>query len=425
MEKLTAPTLCMVLKGYPRISETFISNEILLLESLGFKIHIISMRHPREPFTHASVKNIKAGVDYLPSTIWGNLFPLFIHNFLLAVKKPILYFKAVKKAIVRWMRTRKSATLKHLLQAGYLVHKILPGKNIVHFQAHFAHSPTSVAFFSSLLSNIPFSFFAHAKDIYTSDTRQLKEKIDMARFVVTCTKYNQAYLSELAGKIQTPVFCVYHGINLDYFSSKERETKCTPPYKIITVARMTQKKGLEDVYQALAVLRDKGFEFKHSLIGQGDDQPKIVALIKKLKLENLTELCGTLTHEQVIGHYASSDLFVLGCKIADNGDRDGIPNVMAESMAMNLPVVATNVSGIPEFLEDRVTGLMVPQKDPLALANAMETLLTDNVLRQQVAREAKKRITKEFNNKTLIMDLAGIYSKMITGLERDNIEIKN
>ena len=425
MEKLTAPTLCMVLKGYPRISETFISNEILLLESLGFKIHIISMRHPREPFTHASVKNIKAGVDYLPSTIWGNLFPLFIHNFLLAVKNPILYFKAVKKAIVRWMRTRKSATLKHLLQAGYLVHKILPGKNIVHFQAHFAHSPTSVAFFSSLLSNIPFSFFAHAKDIYTSDKRQLKEKIDMARFVVTCTKYNQAYLSELAGKIQTPVFCVYHGINLDYFSSKERETKCTPPYKIITVARMTQKKGLEDVYQALAVLRDKGFEFKHSLIGQGDDQPKIVALIKKLKLENLTELCGTLTHEQVIGHYASSDLFVLGCKIADNGDRDGIPNVMAESMAMNLPVVATNVSGIPEFLEDRVTGLMVSQNDPLALANAMETLLTDNVLRQQVAREAKKRITKEFNNKTLIMDLAGIYSKMITGLERDNIEIKN
>ena len=425
MEKMTTPTLCMVLKGYPRISETFISNEILLLESLGFKIHIISMRHPREPFTHASVKNIKAGVDYLPSTIWGNLFSLFIHNFLLAVKNPILYFKAVKKAIVRWMRTRKSATLKHLLQAGYLVHKILPGKNIVHFQAHFAHSPTSVAFFSSLLSNIPFSFFAHAKDIYTSDTRQLKEKIDMARFVVTCTKYNQAYLSELAGKIQTPVFCVYHGINLDYFSSKERETKCTPPYKIITVARMTQKKGLEDVYQALAVLRDKGFEFKHSLIGQGDDQPKIVALIKKLKLEKLTELCGTLTHEQVIGHYASSDLFVLGCKIADNGDRDGIPNVMAESMAMNLPVVATNVSGIPEFLEDRVTGLMVSQNDPLALANAMETLLTDNDLRQQVTREAKKRITKDFNNKTLIMDLAGIYSKMITGLERDNIEIKN
>lgn len=247
----------------------------------------------------------------------------------------------------------------------------------------------------------------------------------MAKFVVTCTKYNKAYLSELAGKTQTPVFCVYHGINLDYFFSNNRETKCKPPYKIITVARMTQKKGLEEVYRALAVLRDKGFKFQHFLIGQGDDHPKILALIKKLKLENLTELCGTLTHEQVIGHYASSDLFVLGCKIADNGDRDGIPNVMAESMAMNLPVVATNVSGIPEFLEDRVTGLMVPQKDPLALANAMEILLTDNNLRQQVTREAKKRVTKNFNNKKLIMDLAGIYRKMITGLELDKIRSKN
>ncbi|MCD4720342.1 MAG: glycosyltransferase [Desulfobacula sp.] len=425
MEKISAPTLCMVLKGYPRISETFISNEILLLESLGFKIHIISMRHPREPFTHASVKNIQASVDYLPSTIQGNLFTLCGHNFLLAVKRPVIYFKAVKKAVVRWMRTRKSATLKHLLQAGYLVHKILPGKNIVHFQAHFAHSPTSVAFFSSLLSDVPFSFFAHAKDIYTSDKRQLKEKINMARFVVTCTKYNKAYLSELAGNTQTPVFCVYHGINLDYFSSKEREIKCKPPYQIITVARMTRKKGLENVYQALAVMRDKGIEFKHTLIGEGDDHSKIVALIKQLKLENLTQLCGTLTHEQVIDHYASSDLFVLGCLIADNGDRDGIPNVMAESMAMNLPVVATNVSGIPEFLEDRVTGLMVEQKDPMALANAMETLLTDNNLRQKVTLEAKKRITRDFNNKKLIIDLAGIYSKMITGLELDNIELKN
>ena len=425
MEKISAPTLCMVLKGYPRISETFISNEILLLESLGFKIHIISMRHPREPFTHASVKNIQASVDYLPSTIQGNLFTLCGHNFLLAVKRPVIYFKAVKKAVVRWMRTRKSATLKHLLQAGYLVHKILPGKNIVHFQAHFAHSPTSVAFFSSLLSDVPFSFFAHAKDIYTSDKRQLKEKINMARFVVTCTKFNKAYLSELAGNTQTPVFCVYHGINLDYFSSKEREIKCKPPYQIITVARMTRKKGLENVYQALAVMRDKGIEFKHTLIGEGDDHSKIVALIKQLKLENLTQLCGTLTHEQVIDHYASSDLFVLGCLIADNGDRDGIPNVMAESMAMNLPVVATNVSGIPEFLEDRVTGLMVEQKDPMALANAMETLLTDNNLRQKVTLEAKKRITRDFNNKKLIIDLAGIYSKMITGLELDNIELKN
>lgn len=417
MEKNVPPTLCMVLKGYPRISETFISNEILLLESLGFHTHIMSMRHPREAFTHAGVKNIKASVDYLPSTILNHLLPLGYHNLMLALKKPKVYLKAVKKAAVRWMRTRKSATIKHLLQAGYFVHKCLPGKNIIHFQAHFAHSPTSVALFSSLLSGIPFSFFAHAKDIYTSDQRQLKEKIDMARFVVTCTKYNRNYLSQLAGKSTTPIFCVYHGINLDYFSPKRNNIECKPPYKLLTVARMTEKKGLENVYHALAILRDKKIKFTHTLIGEGDDNDKVLKLIKKLELEKVTELFGTLTHEDVINHYADADLFVLGCQIARNGDRDGIPNVMAESMAMNLPVVATNVSGIPEFLEDRVSGMMVPQKDPKALARAMETVLTDDDLRKQMTLEAKKRITREFNNQKLIKDLARIYQDMIPGLE--------
>ena len=417
MKKNLPPTLCMVLKGYPRISETFIANEILLLESLGFHTHIMSMRHPREAFTHASVKNIKAGVDYLPSTILKHLLPLGYHNLMLALKKPKVYLKAVKKAAVRWMRTRKSATIKHLLQAGYLVHKCLPGKNIIHFQAHFAHSPTSVALFSSLLSGIPFSFFAHAKDIYTSDKRQLKEKIDMARFVVTCTKYNRNYLSQLAGKSTTPIFCVYHGINLDYFSPKLNNVECKPPYKLLTVARMTEKKGLENVYHALAILRDKKIKFMHALIGEGDDNDKILKLIKKLELEKVTELCGALTHEDVINHYADADLFVLGCQIARNGDRDGIPNVMAESMAMNLPVVATNVSGIPEFLEDRVSGMMVPQKDPKALARAMEAVLTDADLRKQMTLEARKRITKDFNNQELIKDLARIYQDMIPGLK--------
>lgn len=416
MENNVTPTLCMVLKGYPRISETFISNEILLLESLGFSIHIISMREPRESFTHADVGRIKAEVQYLPSTILGHLIPLGYHNLMLALKRPKVYFKALKAAAVRWRRTRKSATIKHLLQAGYLVHNCMPGKHIIHFQAHFAHSPTSVAMFSSILSGIPFSFFAHAKDIYTSDPRQLKEKMDLARFVVTCTRYNQNYLNALAGNGKTPVFCVYHGINPNYFSPRSKPVLCTPPYKILTVARMTEKKGLDIIYQALAILRDKGVKFQHTLIGEGADNEKIVRLIKNLGLESVTTLAGTLPHEAVIDYYAGADLFVLGCKIAANGDRDGIPNVMAESMAMNVPVVAPKVSGIPEFLEDGVTGKMVAPDDPSALAMAMETLLTDEALRQRVIPEARKRIVRDFNNTELIHDLARIYSDRIPGL---------
>ncbi len=417
----------MVLKGYPRISETFISNEILHLESLGFRIHIISMRHPREAFCHASIKKIKAGVDYLPSTIMLHLPTLVYHNLMLAIKKPGTYFHAIQKAATRWLRTRKSATLKHLLQAGYLVHKLLPPKkDIVHFHAHFAHSPTSVAMFSSILSGIPFSFFAHAKDIYTTDKRQLTEKINMAKFAVTCTQYNKKYLSSLNRQGATPLFCVYHGINLSYFSNHRKQNDPTPPYHILTVARMTEKKGLDTIYRALSSLKKQGIEFFHTLIGEGDDHSKIVDLINSLNLEDVTILRGAMTHEEVIDYYAKADLFVLGCRIAANGDRDGIPNVMAESMAMNLPVVATHVSGLPEFLENRVTGLAVDPDNPRKLADAMITLLTDSDLRSRVSTEARKRIVRDFNNKKLIPVLAKFYARQIPalGIDPEKIEKK-
>ncbi|MCK5419327.1 MAG: DUF479 domain-containing protein, partial [Desulfobacterales bacterium] len=142
MSSPAKPLLGMILKGYPRISETFISNEILLLEKLGFPIHLFSMRRPRENFTHRSVTQIQANVDYLPETLLRPLPRLIYHNFLLALQKPRVYASALKIAFQRFLRTRKSATIKHLFQAGYLVHDLLARRKITHLHAHFAHSPT-------------------------------------------------------------------------------------------------------------------------------------------------------------------------------------------------------------------------------------------------------------------------------------------
>ena len=152
-----APVLGMILKGYPRISETFISNEILLLENLGFAVHLFSMRRPRENFSHESVKEIRAKVDYLPETLIKPLPRLLYHNLLLAAKKPVVYARALKAAYRRFLRTHKSATIKHLLQAGYLAHRFLPTSGVTHLHAHFAHSPTSVAMFTSHLTGLPLS----------------------------------------------------------------------------------------------------------------------------------------------------------------------------------------------------------------------------------------------------------------------------
>jgi glycosyltransferase involved in cell wall biosynthesis len=411
------PTLGMILKGYPRISETFISNEILLLEKLGFRIHILSMRQPRESFSHESVKQISADVDYLPETLLIPLPRFLFHNFLLALRIPRRYFQAFKVALRRFARTRKSATFKHLFQAGYLVRKFLPGKGIVHLHAQFAHSPTSVAMFASQLSGLEFSFTAHAKDIYTSDRRQLAEKLAKARFVVTCTEYNRRHLEILADGDADSIHRVYHGIDVDLFSALPIKNRQADTYRLLTVARMTAKKGLPTVYKAIRRLRDQGVAIQHTLIGDGEDRKQILDLIRDLDLEQDVEWLGTLPHHTVLEHYRQADLFVLGCRVAANGDRDGIPNVLLESMAMNVPVVATNVSAISELVEDEKTGLLIPPDDPDKMAAAIMRLLRDDRLRQGMVENGRERVARQFNNRILINDLAEIYRRNIPRLK--------
>jgi glycosyltransferase involved in cell wall biosynthesis len=329
---------------------------------------------------------------------------------LLAAKKPLVYAAALKPAYRRFLRTHKSATIKHLLQAGYLAHRFLPASGVTHLHAHFAHSPTSVAMFTSHLTGLPFSFTAHAKDIYTSDPRQIREKIGLARFVVTCTEYNRKHLRELSDGYATPIHRNYHGIDIKLFFDKNEKPKIpVQPYQILTVARLTAKKGLSTIYKALRILCDQGVSLHHTHIGGGEDREKIISLIKDLDLESLTELLGTQPHQVVLAHYKNADLFVLGCEVAPNGDRDGIPNVLAEGMAMGLPVVVTDISAIPELVQDGKTGLLVPPGQPRQLAEAMLRMLTDGELRSRVIAAGKQRVVREFDNRQLIRELAEVY----------------
>jgi glycosyltransferase involved in cell wall biosynthesis len=409
------PVLGMVLKGYPRISETFISNEILLLEQLGFVVRIFSMRRGRESFAHESVARIRAAVDYLPETFLRNAHRLLFHNLCLAIRRPRHYAAGLAVARRRFQRTRNPASLRHFLQAGYLVNRCLPGRGVVHLHAHFAHSPTSVALYASALSGLPFSFTAHAKDIYTSEALQLREKIARARFVVTCTDYNRCYLQRLAGGLPNPIHRVYHGIDTALFAngSAVRSTP-SPPFRLLTVARLIQKKGIPTVLRAVKQLHDNGVRLTYTLIGDGQDREQILSLVRQLGLEPVFRWLGTQPHRVVIEHYRRADLFVLGCEVADDGDRDGIPNVLFESMAMGVPVVATGVSAIPELVSSGATGLLVPPGQPQALAAAMLAMLTDGGLRQRVIPAARARVLNDFDHHTLVGRLAEIYREALS-----------
>lgn len=406
---MSAPAvLGMVLKGYPRISETFISNEIRLLESLGFEIRILSMRQPRESFSHASVKDIRAKVDYLPEELSGHLAGLLADAARAAWLNPAGFLRALLHLARRLAKTRKVTSLKHFLQGARLAGRILPNSGVTHLHAHFAHSPASVTWFASLMTGLPFSFTAHAKDVWTQDQQSLSEKLAAAKFVVTCTEANRRYLESL-NRNHTPVTTVYHGIDWRQFSPKAEARTPKPPYRILSVARLTAKKGLDTVLRALAQLKEQGVDFEYVLVGDGEERAQHLELIERLGLTPVCRWLGTQTHEEVVKLYDWADVFVLGCRVAANGDRDGIPNVLAEAMAMGVPVVATMISGIPELVEDGRTGLLVEPDDIDGLARAILRLASDHELRSRLIPAAQAKIRADFDNRVLTQRLAEVY----------------
>ncbi len=409
----------MILKGYPRISESFISSEILLLESLGIKLDIYSLRQPREAVTHEHVRKIRAGVTYIPEYILPGLRTIIPSNNRLFQRLGPRYLRCFAGAAVRALSRRKSATIRHFLQAGHLVQTRLSGPGVKHLHAHFCHTPASVAFFASELTGIPFSFTAHAKDIYTSEPDQLVRKIEKASFVVTCTRYNADFLTNLAGpgangRRATPIHTIYHGIDPDYFAFR-LPAEPQPPYRLISVGRLVPKKGYDDLLKALAILDHTRFPFHLTHIGDGESGPEIKRLAAELGLAGRVSFLGTLSHDMVRSYYRQSHLFVLAARIAKNGDRDGIPNVLAEAMACGLPVLATNVSAIPELVTDGETGILVPPQDPPAMAQAISTALLAPEAALKRAKRARQRIEREFDSKKCVLKLYELFNHALGG----------
>ncbi len=407
-----SPILGMILKGYPRISETFISGEILELEKKGIPIEIYSLRRPREDFSHYFVKDIKASVLYVPEYVYSGGIDLFNANWRLFLKAPLRFLNVASKACIRSIERRTLATLRHFLQAGFISWKRLVDRPVVHIHAHFCHTPTSVALFASELIKIPFSFTAHAKDIYTSEPAQLRRKIKRAKFVVTCTKYNKKYMQKIAPSVTTPIYVVYHGVDLTTFTYTHPECPA-PPYRILSIGRFVEKKGYDVLLRALKFLRNRSINFQFIHAGDGEERNRILKIAHQLKLEDCTKFMGTLTQEEVISLYRKSHCFVLACKIAKNGDRDGLPNVILEAMATGVPIVSTNVSAIPEAVEHGKTGLLVPPENPELLAKAIEDTLTNYEASRRRAEKARKKVENLFDRKICIENLHVLMKRAI------------
>jgi glycosyltransferase involved in cell wall biosynthesis len=386
--------VAFLLKRFPRLSETFILNELLALERQGVPLCIYSILDPAEKVVHADVARLRTPVAYFPHGLRGAWRVFSAHLRLLAAR-PRRYVRTLADAIARRRRT----AIKHFIRGGWLAEQLLDA-DATHLHAHFAHGPASVAQFASQLAGLPFSFTAHAKDIYTSPPELLKAKLRAARFVVTCTEYNAKHLVSLAGQPWAGrIHRIYHGIDFNRFRSNGAASALSAPHcpVVLSIGRFVEKKGFLYLIEAARIMAARGRAFRVRLVGGGQERHSLEAAIARAGLQNTIELCGPLPQERLFPLYQQAAVFVLPCIVTDDGDRDGIPNVLVEAMRMGVPVVSTAISGIPELVRDGETGMLVPPRDANALAEATCALLDDPDRAQGLVAHAARHVAERFD----------------------------
>ncbi len=428
-EPQAQPEIGYILKGFPRLSEPFIANEIHLLERLGLRLRLFSVKPGEHEQVHDVVHRIGAPITYLPEVDSVSQTPLFVwlrHNlwkFTAAHRelirlRPLAYTMTLLFALAMCCKYRKAALarprkvfIKEFLQAGTIALAVLKAPGIRHLHAHFCHGATTIAWYVSRLTGLPFSFTAHAKDIYQTKLNPkdlLPRKLRAAEFVVTCTGANREHLQRLAPGA-TIVHQIYHGLDTADFAFRQPAGKIADPL-ILAVGRLTAKKGFTHLIEACAELRTAGVAFRCRIVGErGDDLVRVRDRMHELGLADRVELMAAVTQERLKEIYREASVFALPCQIVEDGDRDGIPNVLVEAMAMGVPVVSTPVSGIPELIEDGVNGLLVPPGDSAALSAALRRLIEDEGLGQRLSAAARAKVCREFDAWTTTRRLRDLF----------------
>ena len=374
-----------VLKRYPRYSETFIVNEILAHEAAGLEIEIFSLHPPNDSHFQDAIARVRAPVNYLMAEGLKAL------DFWTALDEASKVLPDLWNA----HEAARGEEIHNVYQAVLLAREVHL-KGIHHLHAHFATSATTVARLAAFFAGVPYTFTAHAKDIFYESVQpnDLRRKLSDAVAVITVSDYNLEYLRNTYGSAAMRLQRVYNGLDFEQFSYDPPHDR---PPRIISVGRLIEKKGFADLIEACAILTSRSCHFNCYIIGTGPLEADLRAQIERMGLQATVSLLGPRPQSEVIKHVQSAAVFAAPCVIGTDGNRDGLPTTLLEAMALGTPCVSTDVTGIPEVLHDEETGLLVPQHDPDALATAIERLLVDSILRVQLATRARRLIEAEFD----------------------------
>jgi glycosyltransferase involved in cell wall biosynthesis len=392
----TPRSIAFILKGYPRLSETFIAQEINALERRGFDICIVALRRPTDPMRHPVHHEIRAPILYLPEYLHRE--PMRVLRGWRVARR----LEGYRTARGAWLRDlARDPTPNRVRRFGQAL--VLAGELpsvITSLHAHFLHTPASVARYAALLRGLPWTASAHAKDIWTTSEWDKREKLAECRWMVTCTASGHAHLSQLAppGRVEL----IYHGLDLTRFAAPSPKPQNIDDgggeargLRILSVGRAVAKKGYDDLLAALAFLpHELRWHFVH--IGDGILINRLKAAADRLGISSRIEWRGPQPQDVVLEAYRAADIFVLASRVTPDGDRDGLPNVLMEAQSQGLACIASDLPGIRELIEDGVTGLLVPARLPKELAAALETLIRDPARRRAIADACQQRVRRQF-----------------------------
>jgi colanic acid/amylovoran biosynthesis glycosyltransferase len=395
-----------VLRKFPVLSETFVLNEILALEALGVEVHIFPLAPTRDPRFHEGVGRLKGTIHYVPgASDFGTLLRYARRQ---AKRHPRRYWRRFLGVLT----TGRPKFLWRFIQASYVADRARK-VGVRHLHAHYAGHPATVAHQASHLLQIPFSFTAHAYDVFgAADDRVIRRKMADARFTVTVSKYNVDYLEALANGKRLRVELVRNGIDMNRFAQPDSPPSGT--FTILAVARLVEKKGLPILIDACRFLRDRGHDFRCEIVGKGAQRSQLERLIRDWQLRKEVRLIGPLPQHEIVERYHRAHVLALPCIVGSNGNREGLPVSIVEALACGVPVVSTPVTGIPEAVRDDQNGLIVAEGDSIALANALERLMNDPDLLDRLRKAARPSVLEEFQQERTVSRLLGLFQEALS-----------
>ncbi|MCE5217443.1 glycosyltransferase family 4 protein [bacterium] len=405
--------LGVVVGEFPSTSETFILREMLELEKRGFDVVPVALSCPVEEETHADATDLISRTLYAPK---GLSVGLLLRQFVALIRYPAGYGSALALALTRGLRQVRSLRefVSSLLIAGSLAASAA-GRSISHVHAQFCTKPSTVGLMLAEILGVTFSMSCHARDIFTGDAVLLGEKLGAAEFTAVCTQHGLERLQRVH-PLQTRerLHLLYHGIDPTRFMPPLERHEGPP--MVLAVGRLVEKKGFDILLRAAALARSRGAQFELHFVGDGPEREDLERLASGLGLRDAVVFHGRMTQEELMPLYEQARAFAIASIVTADGDRDGIPNVLLEALAMGVPTVATNTGGIPELIEHEETGLLAKPGDPADLSEQLERILYDEELRDRVRKAGRERVALDFD---ITRNIDGLITLLDKCIDRD------